>query len=233
MFMVATDDCLQKNNPMAMRLTKWSWKCKSHHWVLFSPHEFQSYLNRIRHPRSTSAQRIWSQPFTRYIRKWGKSLHKVDFREVDDLRWEREREREWNNCFSADSNCFSSANSIPVPQPMFDCSVLCGPSRLPPRSSMGKARVEDKGVLLQPYSHLWHTMKPPHILSKIPQALLPPSSQGKISVYFRYRELAPTVMNIPHSIFNLPSRKKKRFPGRENATTTLSIKISWIQIGHN
>ncbi len=94
MFMVATDDCLQKNNPMAMRLTKWSWKCKSHHWVLFSPHEFQSYLNRIRHPPSTSAQRIWSQPFTRYIRKWGKSLHKVDLREVDDLRRERERENE-------------------------------------------------------------------------------------------------------------------------------------------
>jgi hypothetical protein len=75
---------------------------------------------------------------------------------------------------------------------------------------MGKARAEEKGVLLQPYSHLWHTMKPPHILSKIPPALLPPSSQGKISVYFRSRELPPTVMNISHSIFNLPSRKKKK-----------------------
>jgi hypothetical protein len=80
---------------------------------------------------------------------------------------------------------------------------------------MGKARMEDKGVLLQPYSHLWHTMKPPHILNKIPPALLPPSSQGKISVYFRYRELAPTVMNIPHSIFNLPAGKKKGFPGEK------------------
>ncbi len=162
------------------------------------------------------------------------TLHKIytEMEQKLDLR-ERERERERNNCFSADSNCFSSANSIPVPQPMFDCSVLCGPSRLQPRSSKGKARVEEKGVLLQPYSHLWHTMKPPHILSKIPPALLPPSSQGKISVYFRCRELPPTVMNISHSIFNLPSRKKTRFPARENATTTLSIKISWIQIGHN